>query len=304
MEESVANLLLETGILSFSSFEDFNNSIVELSQMEDEELLTWEKENNPNSLLTTLSEKGFDSDSYLNNLPNSYKAIFNGNSQILVEDKVIYMDEEGKLYEFPKTSNLENLKTQIKAQEPLGSINVSYIALDKTTDGNASSRVTMGPNTLNAKYQFAFPGSYYKDCGSNTPRALGAEFKYVHELQTVETRLPLCIAGAQLFLRMKLEYRFRSNRPWQAAGEKRTINVNLNLNGVTLNNGTNIQLSGSDYVTGSYTCSGDKTILLKYTPNSYDTCLSYTANWSIATSGTLSQAMNGGYNPWSHSANW
>ncbi len=287
--------------LNFSSIDGFSNKIIELGSMDIDALGRWAAENNPNSMLLNSTSVNFDKSDFFTNLPDSYKAIFNKDGEILLNDKIIWIDEIGNMFEFSKSDDIETLKGGDIA--PIGSIVLSTADLEKSATG-LTERVTMNANALNAKYQYAFQNVSYKDCGSNTPRTLTAQFKYVHELQSVEVRFPQCVAIAELYLRLKLEYRFSSNRAWQAAGEKRNINVNLTLSNVTLNNGNNVPLSGSDVVNRSFTCSGDQRILLKYTPNSYDTCFSLAAQWSVATSGTLSQALNGGGAYWSHSAAW
>lgn len=291
--ESLSQPKKETTILHFKTFEEFNKKIDELSNLEDGELDRWVYENNPNSLYFIASEN-----ESLNSLPNSYKAILNSNSEFILGNKVVWY-HLGKLYEFKENDNINKLKQHPENLNAVGEINVT---IQKLSNNNAQARTNIGQGQVEARHQLEFRGTQFKDC-SNNYRTINGIYKYVHELMTVQSTYYSSGAYSRLYLRVKLEW-YAGRRKWRSASEPRDININLNLTGTQLKfaNGVIINTTGSDNVNVNYTCSGDKTILLK-TSDGYGR-EGGDPFWSVQTSGTIDHQLHGGYHSWLNYAVW
>ncbi len=272
---------------NFENYQVFNEKIDELSRLNNEELEQWIRENNPNSLYDELKGDPTLNDEYLKDLPDAYKAIFNSDSEIVMSNKIIWLNKE-KLYEFNISDDTRLLKNSLDKLKQIGSIKINFSDPKRVSDNSLSNRVSIGQNQLDARYQHEFRGVYYYNC-EGTRIDNNARFKYVHELMTVQTVFGA--AGAsKLYLRVKLEWKGR--RRWKPASEPRDINININLSGTYLrfNNGVVITISGPNSISLNYTCSGDKTILLK-SSDSYG-LLGGAPNWSVQSTGTISHKLH------------
>lgn len=295
-EEIKTEIEIEPNRIIFKNFDEFNNLINKLENLNIDELESWIIENNKNSLYFSLKEDQ-DTDSknnFLNNLPNSYKAVFNENFEIIISDKIVLLNK-GKLFSFEIENYTSSTQLDLDNMEPVGNIQISF--LDSEEADNRLMRTNIGQNQLEARYQYEFNGNYYYDCSGNY-RYTGARLKYVHELMTVQTTFGYA-AYSKLYLRVKLEWRGR--RRWKAAGEPRDFTVNINLTGTYLafNNGLVIDTFGSNSYYQTFTCSGDQTILLK-SSDSYG-LQGGAPIWSVETSGSISHKLhNSSITNWSH----
>ena len=281
--------------LSFANFEEFENKINELSQKNDGDLETWIREYNPNALLIELKNDTL-IDSFYEYLPNAYKAVFDKEGEITVNNKKVRL-VDGNLYEYSTEKSFDH------GSKLIGSISID--AIDTKTKKNLALRTYLDGNDLDAKYQHEFWGSRKEDCSGNNTNMYNSnyKYKYVHELYTVTTRHG-STGISRLYLRMKLEYKFK-RRDWKRAGEKRDINVSMNLQNISFTNrGFSVPISGQNFVNHNFNCTNDREILLKYTPNSFIWQSGDILQWSVSTSGTITHQIHGGYNKWVNNAIW
>jgi hypothetical protein len=294
--EQSQNVEEKISIVKFENFDEFNKLIDQLSFLSNDELEYWIEQNNPDALYSSNKVK---EDQY--NLPESYLAIFNSQSEIKFQDKILWLNASN-IYELELNNDRTFLKNDVDNLKPIGEISVKVYKLNNQDD--PKSTIVDSNGGLSAKYQHEFQGLEFRDC-SNNYRSINARLKYVHEILSIQSFFGLGAASSKLYLRVKLEWRGRGS--WKRAGEPRNISVNLNLNNTKLSFFTNgipseTLIYNPSSINVNYTCSGDKSILLK-SSDSYGTGAGY-PSWIVNTSGTISQELHGGYHEWSHFANW
>lgn len=326
-EESIGpsennEIIPELNMLSFSNFQEFDSKINELSVLSSEEIENWAIENNSNSLLdymqgrkeleaeTEISEKAGESvapeqldfeSEYLDLLPLPYKALFNNNLEVLINNKVIWL-KDGKLHEF----SMDQIGLDYSDLSSEDNI-IGEITLQKSTnieESENSKRFFTGE--LGFTEEKGFAGTSYRECNTTSTVWRPSTFRYIHEFVSVHTKYDKYIAISKLYYRARLQY-FKRRQwrvgKWEAAGEHRTINMNFNF-AITLSNGggglSNIPLVLNSSVNQSFTCSRDQSIMIAYTPNSYDVGFSgMNQEWGVSGSGTITQEIAGGFNRWS-----
>ncbi len=285
--------------IDFETSQLFNKKIDELSNLNKEELEEWIRENNPNSLYDQLKGDPALNDEYLENLPDAYKAIFNSDSEIVISNKIIWLNKE-KLYEFNISDDTKLLKNSLDKLKQIGLIKISFSDPKAISDNSLSNRVSIGQDQLEARYQYEYNNnSHHYNCSGTFIGGNNARLKYVHELMTVQS-VVWSSAASKLYLRLKLEW--KSRRRWKPASEPRDMNININLSGTYLrfSSGLVINTFGSNYVNLNYTCSGDKTILLK-SSDSYG-LQGGAPYWSVQSTGTITHRLhNASNNSWTNS---
>lgn len=293
------NYLIANNLMKFNDFKEFNEKIQFLNQLNQDEFDEWVLENNPNSLYHIEVE-----DIFLNSLPREYHAILNINSEFILGDKLIWLNEE-KLYEFDLNKNINDLKLDIDNLKLIGEIKVenkeeeAFENLVEENSNMTQGRSNIYQGVIDSRHQLEFKAYSFKDC-SNQQKNINSNLKYVHELIAVQTVM-YGTGISHLYLRVKLEY---LKKRWRAAGEPRNMDVNINVTGTYLqfNHGGLVPSSGSNIYKRSYTCSGDQQILLK-TSDTYSPQFGYPF-WSVQVTGTIYHELHGGYYPWNNRSDW
>tara|TARA_R110002050_G_scaffold267266_2_gene408884 strand:+ start:32858 stop:33238 length:381 start_codon:yes stop_codon:yes gene_type:complete len=89
--------------LTFETFEEYQKQLNNLKLLEQSKLEQWITENNPNSLYSYIQKH----EDYIRKLPNHYKAIFNENFEINLDNQILWLDfKSGNLYTFSGTIDL------------------------------------------------------------------------------------------------------------------------------------------------------------------------------------------------------
>tara|TARA_R110002051_G_scaffold226875_2_gene289419 strand:+ start:1071 stop:2057 length:987 start_codon:yes stop_codon:yes gene_type:complete len=307
LQEEVSS---ELKILTFKNFEEYQKQLNNFRTLEQSKLEQWITENNPKSLYSSIhkNENYFDllsetEEDYIRKLPDSYKAVFNDNFELFIENQIIWLNiETGNLYTFAKTDDIDKQKRNIENITATGSIKIINI---KSNIDNNSSKVDLAYGDTDSRHTYYMNnGSYYRDnCGSGSAQFKSPRFRYLHEFYHLQTKYaPGYIATSELFLNLRLQY--RSNR-WRGAGEKRNMTVNIGHNIKLFNNGYEVPLNYSNSTTGTFNCSGDVNIPVKWTPSSYDIAFSGNyAKFEIIAWGTITHEFTGGYSYWSNDFVW
>lgn len=199
----------------FKDFDEYLSTIKELSSQKDEVYLdSWSQSKGINNQI-------HQEDSEINILPIAMLTILNENMEFEIGESIICY-QKGHLYSIPKAqeSSLADLKQHLEKCEVFADIftESTPIADDRYTVISSSN------NSIDARHQREFTQQNHQPCGgSNT--GIGGIRKYVHELHTIRTVYSSFEATYTLELRIKLEY--KSNGKWKAAGEQRSIAVNI-----------------------------------------------------------------------------
>jgi hypothetical protein len=293
--------------LVFNSFEAYQNQINNLKLLDQENLEQWISQNNSKSLYSHIekNESYFEEiseieEGYVRKLPNNYKAVFNENYEIIIENKIIWLNiKNGNLYTFSKTDDIISLKNNIENATPSGSIKITSI---KSNLDNNKVDLASGDTDSRHTYYMNNGTNYRDNCGSGSTQFKSPRFRYLHDVYHLQTTYDRYTATSELYLNIRLQY--RSSR-WRGAGEKRNISVNIGHNIKLFNNGYPIPLNSSNSTSVTYNCSGDVFIPLKFTPTSYDIGFSgNNAKFEITAWGTISHELTGGYSHWDNNFVW
>ncbi len=284
--------------VSFADFEAFEKKIDELSKLSNDELLFWVNDNNPYSLLNKEKPENDLEDFTLNNLPDAISALFNKDSELIIGNKIIWLDDES-LYEFDieDEENLNKLKSDTKNLSPIGKIELSfYIPKNDNNTSLANKVILNAGNHIDARHQHEFSPSQIIRCNGQSYPSSGI-YKYVHELMTVR----IVYAGNQsisyLYLRLKLEW-YQGSNNWGVASEERLIVTNLSINSSLRYNGgysyvpTTYAVNDGLSLNNTYYCSTNQTILLNRSTSTYNSSLN--PQWHISISGTITHSLWGG----------
>jgi hypothetical protein len=278
----------------FKDWEDFGKEYAKVSKLSNEEIFG---ENN--YLLS------FQNDESREKLSPALNKFMNKNNEFQVGNEIMWF-KDGDFYSFnlENEKSLDSLKVNYKNIPVNQNIVVSKVNESKPDNAGLSNRVYLNPNGgVGPGYQYEFRRQSYFDCGSTVNEGVsGRGLKYVNELFTERISAGpnyLC----SLYLKVKLEWN-PSGRKWRAAGEKRTIVVDVSgQTSLTTVTGSIIPATISSVrVNKSFSCSQDQTILLQG--------LAFGAvppgSWVIDITGTVYQKINGDVdqNAWTNYVNW
>lgn len=229
----------------------------------------------------------------------------NKDNEFQVGNEIMWF-KEGNFYSFnvKDEKSLVSLKLNYENIPVSKSVVVSKINESDRKKGGLNNRVHLNPNGgIDGRYQYQFRRKSYFDCGSNVNQGMPArDQKYVNELYAERvTSGPNYLCS--LYLRVKLEWN-PSGRKWRAAGEKRTIIVDLSgQTSLTTVTGAIIPATTTAVrVNRIFNCSQDQTILLQG--------IAFGAvapgNWVVDITGTVYQKINGDVdaNAWTNNVNW
>lgn len=286
---------LKSERIFFKNWEDFNSKYIELAKSSNEQTT----ENSPSNSIDDDSSR---------DLSPALNKILNKKKEFQIGEEIIWYNN-GVFYSIntKDAGKIEDLKSDYLNLPICKNIVISNVKTSNFKKNNAiNNRTVIGTNgSMDARYQFQFYRQSYYDCVSATNQGPSSKkIKYVHELYT-----EVIYDGGQynyfLYLRIKLEWNY-SGRSWKAAGEKRTININITddsqLVGVTgFLVGNNFAPYGATNIVQSFNCSLDQKILLRYNA----TPISLSA-WSASVTGTITHKINGdsSSNEWINYVNW
>lgn len=183
--------------VSFKDGDDFINTFCELSKKNNDEQLEWAKVHTSAPLLVNIDNC---KDSAMLDMPIAFKAMFDENLEVQINDSVIkYIN--GELF-------------YVSGDEKISCGKAFATSLDEGQEPmtRTQTNVTFGKRGMN--HQYGFIPVNYKDYYT---------FKYVHELKSVHVEYIDAIAEA-LVMELKLEYKGSS---WHEAGEQRAVAVQL-----------------------------------------------------------------------------
>lgn len=216
----------------FKTTNEFIAAANRINSMKDEEVIAWESQNNKNSLRYVLASAPADheyseAENELMKFPKSHLSLLNKDSEVQVGDSIVWYNKGNKYY-VHKEQESELAKIKQDEQYAKTFIRQTYSTrvqpLNKRTD-HRISKVTMGLNVLNAKYQREF---------TQVSPSSGCR-KYVNEIWTYGESYyandPFCGAFNSWYttatLYIKLEWKNCSRSTWNPAGESREISYNL-----------------------------------------------------------------------------
>ena len=296
-------------LISCSTSENENlQTIPEVSALKNERVY-FKNLDEFDSKYTELSKTNVDQNSDDNsNLSPAMNQILNKNNEFQISKEIIWYNE-GIFYSIniKNEKKIDKLKQDYKNLPKTNIITVNSIKISNSEKRDISNNRTV-LNTgggIDARYQLEFRRISYTDCGSTINQGpSNAKIKYVHEVYS-ETIRNGYTDTHYLYLRIKMEW-YNGSR-WKMAGEKRTINVNISDNSQLIGLGghlvpNNFAPYGINYINSSYSCSGDKTILLR----SNSVSAGIVSQWSAEVSGTIYQKINGDsyQNEWNNYVNW
>lgn len=187
-------------ILHFSSASVFFKTYNDLLNQTKQEQDNWATSKNPKALLANVEECA---DSLMLTMPNAYKALFNQQLRVNINDSVMEY-KDGNLF-------LVSLKGK-EINDPIicgeGTSSILEIPQIQTRQ---TGEIGFGNLGMSHQHEFTKPNSKYS-------------FKYVHELISFQTRVNNVVCEI-ISLYIKLEYRGKGS--WKPAGETRDIDVNL-----------------------------------------------------------------------------
>jgi len=107
----------------FKSPKDLYTTIDQISQYDEEELDSWATNNNPGSLYSSILNNEINNIDLLK-IPRAYTAILNKNSEFILNDKIIWLNN-GTYYQFDFEEDREVLKMNISLLKPIGKLTIT-----------------------------------------------------------------------------------------------------------------------------------------------------------------------------------
>lgn len=283
---------LKTERVFFKDWEDFGKEYAKISKLSNEEIF------GENELMSIIQN-----DESRENLSPTLNKFLNKNSEFQVGNEIMWF-KDGDFYSFniKEEKRLNNLKLNYKDIPVSERIVVSKISDSRLNNGNKlSSRVEINPaGGIDARYQYQFRRQAYYDCGSTINQGRPTrDQKYVNELYAERISSgPNYICS--LYLRVKLEWN-PSGRKWRAAGEKRTIIVDISgWAELLFQSGA---VSGKNFnIQKSFYCSQDQSILLHGEVANGGAPVKWTTNIT----GSIYQKINEDWeqNAWTNYVSW
>ena len=181
----------------FKDGDDFINTFCELSKKNNDEQLEWAKVHTSAPLLVNIDNC---KDSAMLDMPIAFKAMFDKNLEVQINDSVIkYIN--GELF-------------YVSGDEKISCGKAFATSLDEGQEPMTRTQTNVAFGKRGMNHQYGFIPVNYKDYYT---------FKYVHELKSAQIAY-MEGAAEVLFMELKLEYKGSS---WHEAGEQRNTAVQL-----------------------------------------------------------------------------